>query len=114
MAVKGPNTVKSIVAGLHGTHDPARQSKQGAIQSMVTGHNDYKCAYTCVHVRTCAYNQVNYIYITFKKQNTHRGKVSCLRCHCLQMPGKFSPCTDSQIPFLSCTLIFVCSYSGLL
>lgn len=37
MAVKGPNTVKSIVAGLHGTHDPARQSKQGAIQSMVTG-----------------------------------------------------------------------------
>ncbi len=49
MAVKGPNTVKSIVAGLHGTHDPARQSKQGAIQSMVTGHNVRTRAYTCVH-----------------------------------------------------------------
>lgn len=48
MAVKGPNTVKSIVAGLHGTHDPARQSKQGAIQSMVTGHN----------MRTRAYKQI--------------------------------------------------------
>ena len=58
MAVKGPNTVKSIVAGLHGTHDPARQSKQGAIQSMVTGHNVHTRAYTCVHAHTYTHTHV--------------------------------------------------------
>jgi len=81
MAVKGPNTVKSIVAGLHGTHDPARQSKQGAIQSMVTGHNVRTRAYTCVHVRTRAYTCVHVRTRAYTCVHVRTRAYTCVHAH---------------------------------